>query len=68
MIDALRLSLRARALTAIEGEDEDFSFLGLKGDITIFIDSGSGIPIQISGDIPTIGRVDLKLYDVRLRH
>jgi len=68
LIDALRLSLRARALTAIEGEDEDFSFLGLKGDITITIDSGSGIPVQISGDIPTIGRVDLKLYDVRLRH
>jgi hypothetical protein len=67
IIDALRLSLRARALTTIEGEDEDFSFLGLKGDITITIDSGSGIPVQISGDIPTIGRVALKLYDVRLR-
>jgi hypothetical protein len=67
IVDALRLSLRARTLTTIEGEDEDFSFLGLKGDMAIYVDSGSGIPVQISGDIPTIGRVDLTLYDARLR-
>jgi hypothetical protein len=46
---------------------ENFSFLGFHKDITIYIEPSSGLPIQASGIIPTIGKADLKLREVYLK-
>ena len=48
-------------------DPEDFSILGLHKDIVFFIDARSRLPLQISGHIPGVGRVDLKLDEVRIR-
>jgi hypothetical protein len=40
---------------------EKFSFMGLTGDITIYFNEESGIPIRIDGDIPFIGQVHFNL-------
>ena len=66
VIDVLKLQLHARVLNEIPGEEESFSFLGLQGDICLFVDTRTRVPVKISGEIPTIGRVDFRLREVRL--
>jgi hypothetical protein len=46
---------------------ENFSFLGFHKDITIYVEPTLGLPIRASGIIPTIGKADLKLREVRLK-
>ena len=46
---------------------ENFSFLGMHEDIAIHIDPESRIPLQVSGRIPTVGAVTLKLGEVKMR-
>lgn len=62
----LKISFTSRPLFADEAKAEPFSFLGLKGDFDIFIDKVSKIPVQVSGKIPGIGRVDIKLREASL--
>jgi hypothetical protein len=49
-------------------EVEEFSFLGFHEDIAIFIDPVSGLPVQAGGVLPTVGQVDLKLREARLKN
>ena len=46
---------------------ENFSFLGFHKDINIYMEPASGLIIQASGIIPTIGRADLKLQEAHLK-
>ena len=46
-------------------EPENFSFLGFHNDIVIFIEPVTGLPIQAEGVIPTIGKAQLKLKQVK---
>ena len=64
--EVLKISFTSRSLFADEAQAEPFSFLGLKGEFTIFIDKASKIPVQVSGKIPGIGRVDIKLREASL--
>jgi len=64
--EVLKISFTSRSLFADEAKAEPFSFLGLKGDFDIFIDKVSKIPVQVSGKIPRIGRVDIKLREISL--
>ena len=43
---------------------EKFSFMGLAGDITIYFNEESRVPIRIDGDIPLIGQVHFNLRQV----
>lgn len=43
---------------------EKFSFMGLTGDITIYFNEKSHIPIRIEGNIPLFGRTQFNLQDV----
>jgi hypothetical protein len=61
MIDALKISFKPRALAPRDEQPEDFSFMGLKGDFDIYIDAATGVPVQISGRISRIGKVDIRL-------
>ena len=61
MIDVLKISFKPRALAPRDEQPEDFSVMGLKGDFDIYIDAATGVPVQISGRISRIGKVDIRL-------
>lgn len=65
-IQTVNVSVNAEPLDPSADAVDRFSFLGLRGDITIYLDPRSGIPVQVSGDIPVIGRVDFKLLEAWL--
>ena len=46
---------------------ENFSFLGLREDIAFFIDPATLLPLQISGKLPKLGTLHLKLSEVEVR-
>jgi hypothetical protein len=48
-------------------EDPDFSLLGLQGDIIVFFDRSSGLPLQIRGIAPRIGATAINLKSVTMR-
>ncbi len=48
-------------------EKEDFSLLGLQGEIILFFDKDSGLPLQIRGTAPRIGATDINLKSVTMR-
>jgi len=53
-----------------EGEladSDDFSLMGLTGDIIIFFDSESGLPLQVRGIAPRIGETGINLRAVTMR-
>jgi hypothetical protein len=64
MIDALKISFKPRALAPRNKKSEDFSFMGLRGDFDIFIDAATGIPVQISGRVARIGKIDIRLQSL----
>lgn len=66
-VDGLRVTLEAQSLLSSQKDAENFSFLGFHKDITIDIDPELRIPLQVSGRIPTIGGVALKLSGVSMR-
>jgi hypothetical protein len=63
---AHKMVITAQPIESHLEDAENFSFLGLHEDITIYIDSATGLPIQISGIIPSIGKAELKLNFVQL--
>lgn len=50
-----------------DGTAKDFEFLGLRGDVEIFLEPTRRIPVQISGNIRFVGRGHVRLQRVRLR-
>ena len=54
-INALAFAMTAKPMESNLRVVENFSFLGLRKDIMIFIDPTSGLPLQISGIIPAAG-------------
>jgi hypothetical protein len=48
-------------------EDPDFSLLGLQGEIILFFDRSSGLPLQIRGIAPRIGTTGINLKSVTMR-
>jgi hypothetical protein len=67
-LEALKIMVEATPMVMDQEEVEEFSFLGFHKDIAIFIDPVSGLPIQASGFLPTVGQVDLKLSEARLKN
>ena len=61
IIKAHKISVTAFPAVSDSKEPENFSFLGFRKDISIFIDPISQLPIQASGIIPTVGKTDLRL-------
>jgi hypothetical protein len=48
-------------------DDPDFSLLGLQGEIILFFDRSSGLPLQIRGIAPRIGATAINLKSVTMR-
>ncbi len=61
-ITAVKLVLQARPLEP-DQTDELFEFLGLQGEIEILMAADPRIPVQISGDLPPVGRVTFDLSE-----
>jgi len=59
-VDAIRVSIDSRALGP-EAEEGDFEFLGLRGDVEMWIDPTTRAPIQISGRVPVAGKANVRL-------
>ncbi len=48
-------------------DDPDFSLFGLLGEITILFDADSGLPLEMRGAAPRIGKASIDLRSVQLR-
>jgi hypothetical protein len=66
-VRALKIAITSQPIEPNLEDVENFSFLGFHKDITINIEPTSGLPIQASGIIPTIGKAHLKLREVGLK-
>jgi hypothetical protein len=66
-IKALQISIDTRPLPSDLDEVENFSLLGFKENIRFFVDPASNLPLQLSGESPTAGRVTIKLREVELK-
>lgn len=60
-IQVVKISFQPRGLDAGNKDFEEFSFLGLQGDFEIYVDATARIPVQVSGQIPGIGKLDIRL-------
>jgi hypothetical protein len=65
-VETVKISFKTNSLAGPDQEEETFSFLGLNGDFDIYIEKASRIPVQVSGKISAIGKVDLSLQKVNL--
>ena len=54
------LSLKARSVASGQTMN-NFTFVGLQGNIKIYIDPESRVPVQLSGDYQGLGEIKLKL-------
>lgn len=61
-VEVDRVVLRARPVAA--GSGDDFEFLGLEGDVDIYLDGR--VPVEIAGRLPGLGRVRIKLTAAEL--
>jgi hypothetical protein len=66
-VKAFKMIITAQPIERFSEEAEQFSFLGLHKDITIYLEANSLMPLQVSGFIPTVGRADLTLATVQLK-
>jgi hypothetical protein len=66
-IKAIKVAITAHPINPVLEDAENFSFLGFHKSIAIYIEPASGLPIQVSGIIPNVGKAELKLNIVRLK-
>jgi len=57
--EVVHIRVRSRALDA--KNQDDFEIMGLKGDLSLYVDAKSGLLVQLSGDVDYLGRVDIVL-------
>ena len=62
-VSTIEISLDGRPVDGGEGE-ESFEFLGLRGDVRIYLEPRLRIPVQVSGAIKVVGPGDVKLKRV----
>jgi hypothetical protein len=66
-LKVLKMVVTAQPIEPHLEDAENFSFLGFHKNITLYIEPTSGLPIQASGIIPTIGRALLKLRECQMQ-
>jgi len=60
-LDAVHVVLNSHPFSSAEGDQEPFSFLGLKGEIHVLLSNPGGIPLRVSGQVPGFGMIELEL-------
>lgn len=58
--DSMAVRVQVRAEGRLQ-EDPDFSLLGLSGDITLYFDKITGLPLLLHGDAPRLGTTNIHL-------
>lgn len=58
------LHIRMNAIPIDPAGADDFDFLGLKGDIDLYVDPDTRVLVQVSGKADYIGHTDIKLKEV----
>ena len=66
LVDTVGVVLRAEPAGNLL-DKEDFSFMGLQGDIILLYDEASDLPLQIRGEAPRVGSTEINLKSVELR-
>ncbi len=66
-IQAVKMSIDAVPLPSSLDEPENFSVVGIREDIVVYVDPVTRVPLRISGGIPGFGHAALDLQQVRLR-
>jgi hypothetical protein len=66
-VEALRLSLKGLPVPGGDPEDDDLELLGLKGQLELLLEPTTRAPLQLSGNVKIVGRVTLRLDEVRPR-
>jgi hypothetical protein len=64
--DTVAVAIHASPEGKLEDKD-DFSVLGLQGEIILLFDRNSGLPLQIRGEAPRIGTTEINLKSATLR-
>ena len=59
------LHIRMNAVPIDPTEKDDFDFLGMKGDIDLYIDPDTRVLVQISGNADIVGYTDIMLQEVK---
>jgi hypothetical protein len=49
------------------GKDVDLGFLGMKGELTVLLEEGTGVPIEVRGKADNIGKLRVVLQRVTLQ-
>jgi hypothetical protein len=66
-VDGRKVTVESEPLVRDKKNAENFSFFGMHEDIAIHVDPELRIPLQVSGKIPTVGLVTLKLSEVKMK-
>jgi len=61
-----KVLVEARPMDPEEGEG-DFEFLGLEGDVVLYLDPRLGAPVRVTGRLPGLGRLEVELVEAELR-
>lgn len=61
----LRIMLEGETL---DGDDEEFELLGLRGRLELLMDPETRVPLQLSGNVKILGNVTLRLDAVHMTH
>ena len=64
--ETLAVAIHAKPDTILEKKN-DFRLLGLNGEIILFFDRATGLPLQIRGQAPRIGATEINLKSVTMR-
>lgn len=64
--ETIAVAIHASPEGKLEDKD-DFSLLGLQGEIILLFDRNSGLPLQIRGEAPRIGATEINLKSATLR-
>lgn len=65
-IEARVIGLLARPAGAAGQEQEQFEFMGLEGDISVYLDPQTGLPLRLVAELDGLGEVELDLKQVRM--
>ena len=64
-VTPLRLLVRGEGLNP--DDDQEFQLLGLQGDIELYLQPETRLPLQLNGKIKILGKVKFRLRETRLR-
>jgi hypothetical protein len=66
-VDAILLRIHGAPLDPDPSGDDDFELLGLRGDLELWLDAGTRVPLELRGDVKIAGKLAVKLRRAVLR-